>query len=484
MKKTILILLCASLLASCTACNDNNGSPAAQTTVTGYVNKETITSISDEKDIDEKEESDPGLVTSEVSCSQITIRQTVLADQDNIKITADGLIYDEDGAKVMLTLENNRDEDLSFYCGGTNSVNGYMIDDANMSLIVNAGESLQGSVCFDYRELAGFGITDIADFELQFEICSAVRTSCPTPLDTKQIDPIWPEPVNIKTSVYDSYDYSIDTYLEQLKTGHYSDYYFKSVDYLSEDEVYSKGDIRVISEALTTDEYGEKTVMLEVENNSDHMIDSSAQNIRINGLILTGSNGLNNFVCPGKRAVLYIPVSYAICDDAREPFGIKEIQKIDMTFTAAEAENDECIDNGPISIAFSETVLPFDSTGDQVYNSNGVRIISKGVIDDPICYYKFDLLLLVENNSTHTISFDNYSSSIFVNGYEATSDTSFIKTPPGASSAVAVSISKEQFKKDDFELESLSDIKNITLSTVITNEDMSSEEKCEISIDF
>lgn len=61
-----------------------------------------------------------------------TLEETVLVDEDNVKITATGLKYTAYEVKVSLTIENNTDKSLSFRSGtmgySCNSVNGYMVD--------------------------------------------------------------------------------------------------------------------------------------------------------------------------------------------------------------------------------------------------------------------------------------------------------------------------------------------------------------------
>lgn len=107
-----------------------------------------------------------------------TMEETVLVDESNVKITATALKYTAYDVKLSLTIENNSDQDLSFYAGtlgySCNSINGWMVDDGYLNADVPAGKKANESVEFDIDELVLLGITDIADLELGFDS----RTAC------------------------------------------------------------------------------------------------------------------------------------------------------------------------------------------------------------------------------------------------------------------------------------------------------------------
>ena len=61
---------------------------------------------------------------------------------------------------------------------------------------------------------------------------------------------------------------------------------------------------------------------------------------------------------------------------------------------------------------------PVNNKGDEVYNENGIRIISKGLMEDTSEYSKdINMLFLVENNSSEIIEIDDSYDSLSVNGY-------------------------------------------------------------------
>ena len=60
----------------------------------------------------------------------------------------------------------------------------------------------------------------------------------------------------------------------------------------------------------------------------------------------------------------------------------------------------------------------FNADGAEVYNNGGLRIVSKGVVEDGLEYSSMmHVLLLVENNSGRTLSVGDKYNSLSVNGY-------------------------------------------------------------------
>lgn len=74
--------------------------------------------------------------------------------------------------------------------------------------------------------------------------------------------------------------------------------------------------------------------------------------------------------------------------------------------------------SGKLTVKANTSGAAFSADGDEVYNKNGVRIISKGLFggeyDSDDNYY---LLLLVENSSGKPLTVDDKYDSLSVNGY-------------------------------------------------------------------
>lgn len=103
-----------------------------------------------------------------------SIEETVLFESDDILITATGLEYTEYSADITIVIENNSDKDLTFISNSIgyscNSVNGYMIQDGYINSGVPAGKKANKTLSFSYDMLRLYGIFEIADVEIGFDI--------------------------------------------------------------------------------------------------------------------------------------------------------------------------------------------------------------------------------------------------------------------------------------------------------------------------
>ena len=74
-----------------------------------------------------------------------TIEETVLIEENSVKVIAKDLQYTNDYAELSLIIENNSEKNYTFYSGtlgySCNSVNGYMIDDGYFNTDVAAGKN-------------------------------------------------------------------------------------------------------------------------------------------------------------------------------------------------------------------------------------------------------------------------------------------------------------------------------------------------------
>ena len=160
------------------------------------------------------------------------LEETVLLDEDGVKITATGLTYTDYEVRVDLTLENNSGKDLSFVVGSMgyscNSVNGYMIDDGYLNCDVAAGKKASDTISFSYDDLMLYGIDEIADLEL------GIYTTDPSYHST------YYKPFQLKTSAYETHDYSTDHYQNTITSGAAKHTYGYQMDQFSKEAQYDK----------------------------------------------------------------------------------------------------------------------------------------------------------------------------------------------------------------------------------------------------
>ena len=110
----------------------------------------------------------PGLKTD------ATIEETVLVDQDGVKITAEELTYTGNTPKLKLLIENTSDQKVKIYSGtlryDANSVNGYMFPGISVHAEVTPGNKATENVILDYEALQLYGIKEIGSIQMGFYV--------------------------------------------------------------------------------------------------------------------------------------------------------------------------------------------------------------------------------------------------------------------------------------------------------------------------
>lgn len=343
-----------------------------------------------------------------------TITETVLYDQNNVKITATGLTYNNYNAELELNIENNTETDLDFRSGTLgyccNSVNGYMVDMGYLNCEVAAGKKANDTIKFSYSNLRLYGINEIADIEIGFDIDSA-------DIFDDKFKEIYTGPCALKTSVLDGYDYSKSTFRKAMSAPAVQGEFGFTLNYISDDKLYDSNGISVISEVIATNNDGERTMFLEVENSTSEEVNIQTSDITLNGLKIYGSNYSYDTINPGKRCI--VDVSFANILDGQywEVCGLSEINSAGLSFTALRSDDAE-IFSIDLTVTANASGKMFSSDGAEVYNKNGVKIVSKGLFGGEYSYDdNYYLLLLVENSSGKSLTVDDKYDSLSVNGY-------------------------------------------------------------------
>ncbi len=305
------------------------------------------------------------------------IEETVLVDESGIKIIANALNYTQYSVDVDLTIENNTEKDLSFCCGtmgySCNSVNGYM------NTKVGAGKKAKEVISFSVRDLAMMGIIDIADIEIGFDIEDDFYD---TYLQTG--------PRQIRTSIAESYDYSIDSYQEAIVSDALATEYGYLVNHHAKEEGYNQGGI--------------------------HIVYITIGDISINGLSLQNGIWVSDAVNVGKHCITSINLT-SILERTRNMFGIEEIGEISFAFGQKDTKYNQLIDPEDISISISDDAS-FNRAGTELYQADGIRIVAKGLVADSASYSDdIHLMLLVESEFDDSVSVDVDYNSVSVNGY-------------------------------------------------------------------
>ena len=159
MKKVICLLLILCVAVSLVACGDDTNTEG-----TAETQQQTEGAL-------ENKPSDEKLGTFHKNAS---LAETVMVDEGGVKITATGLNYTDYSVELELTIENNSGKDLSFISGSVgyncNSINGYMVRDGYLNCDVADEKKANDSISFSYDGLMLYGIHEIADIEIGFDM--------------------------------------------------------------------------------------------------------------------------------------------------------------------------------------------------------------------------------------------------------------------------------------------------------------------------
>ena len=392
-----------------------------------------------------------------------TIEETVLVDENDVKITATDLSYTNRAVEVNLSIENNTDKNLSFQGGMRNyycsSINGYMVDGGYLNTDVTAGKKANETLSFSADELSLMGITDIADIELCFYIC-----------DEDRDDYLETGPRQLKTSIADNYNYAVDTYRQTIGNSDLLNSLGLSVTYNSEEEVFSQGGVRVVTQTLATNSDGEPALLIELENTSNEIVRAVTSNVAINGLEFQDGTWSTDAIGPGKRRVSALTLSSALDEHYQEIFGISEIGLITYNLEIKDTDYDTVGSPQILTLSVPGATTEHDASGEELYQSNGLRIVSKGLVPAPFeLSNDIHLLLLVENGNSEELCFDIIDDSISINGYM----TDFLCFSnwviPGNSAVLQVELDSSSLEKSG--IEKLEDITEIELAVEVRDND-------------
>ncbi len=482
MKKSLLILaafLCLSF-TGCSASQEENPS--------GIVSDDSSTSQISKRTSSERESSVsswdidipeiPEIPDPEEFSTRGVITQTVIYDKNDVKITATGITYNNYEAELELNFENNTATDLEFRSGtmaySCNSVNGYMVDIGYLNCDVAAGKKANDTINFSYSSLRLYGINEIADIEIGFDIDAA-------DLFDDSFEEIFTGPCALKTSLSDSYDYSKNTFRTAMRSPSVQGEFGLSVEFFSDQKIYDSNGISVISEILATNKNGDPSLLLEVENVSPETVKIRTENIIVNGLTLCGEGYSYDTVNAGKKSIVMLNFYDMLDAQYWGACGLNLINSVEAKFSVFDNSGQKEIHSEKLKIKTSNFETTFNPDGTEIYNKNSVRIISKGFFGGE---YDSDedlyLILIAVNSSGKALSVTDEYDSLSVNGYM--SDYSFYEDTIAPGNATALKIRLDGDSLKDSKIESVDDIQNVELTIKVRDEDYNELDKSVITI--
>lgn len=392
-----------------------------------------------------------------------TLEETVLVDESDVKITATGLKYTAYDVKLSLAIENNSDQNLSFYSGtlgySCNSVNGYMADDGYLNADIAAGKKSNETVSFGVDELTLLGISDIADIELGFNIT-----------DDQYNDYLLTGPRQLKTSIADSYDYKADTYRRSIADNIPA--LGSTVDCDSEEVVFNQKGICVVSQTLITNSSGEQALLVEAENTGSDMVYISVGNVALNGLSVQSGTWSTDRISAGKRRIITMNLSNMLDESYRAAFGLESLGQITYIIEPKDSDLDTLVVPQTLTLAVPGGNASYDSSGEELYQEDGIHIVSKGLAADSFeLSDDIHLLLPVENGTNQALTFDVDYDSISVNGYMTDFICYSITVAPGGSGVLDVELmgpALEEISEVELTVEAKNDSYKTVAKPVVT----------------
>lgn len=280
MKKLISITVAILLLLGITACESTNGPVTDGTLGVSVNNTET--------------EENKNETTEATMVQEVSIQETVLLDEADVKITAKSLSTDGlFGQGIKLLIENNSEKNLTVQCRNA-SVNGYMVD-TMLSADVVSGKKGNETLIFMDADFEACGIETIADMEFSFHI-----------FDSDSWDTYFDSPrIQLKTSAADTYTYVYDD---------------------SGSLAYDGNNVKIIVKGATEDSILGPGITVYIENNGEQDITVQTRDISINGFMVDALFSCD--VCVGKRAV----DSITFLSSDLEENEIAQIETVELSF--------------------------------------------------------------------------------------------------------------------------------------------------------
>lgn len=464
MRKIISLMLVLLLVLSLAACGSTNES--------GGTNTPTSTPATDSQLETDSGNDDPQIeVEPHEFKKTATIEETVLVDESGVKITAKELTYGNYAAELTLVIENNSDKDLSFIANSIgyscNSINGYMVPEGYLNCDVAAGKKANDTISIGYDTLMLYGIYEIADIEIGFDISD------------DDYNHTYTGPRTIQTTAAGNYDYDTPCYRESIASKESQAQYDYSVPYFSSDVAYEENGLIIASQAVMENEDGEHILLLEVVNTTNEIVGVSTTNIDINGLCVCDSTWSYDSINPGKTAIVDIDLSSVLEPEYWEIYGIAEVGNVALKVSFKDGDSNEVANPAHISIDIPGAESTFSMEGTEIYNGNGIRIVSKGVFADPSEYSDdLHILLVAENTSGKTLALHDVYDSLSINDYMAT--YSFYTTTMEDGSCVMIDILLWGYGLEDINISEPSEVK--TVEFLISIKDQNYKEIDEVTV--
>ena len=234
------------------------------------------------------------------SKTDVSIDESVIVDQDGIKIIATEYVSDSimgDGIKLLV--ENNSDKDYTVGCDAL-IVNDYMITDLFVSEIA-AGKKANETMYLSSSSLSAAGIENVGKIEMYFHAYDS------------ELNYLFK---NVYTELHTSEFDNMDTTPNDAGT-----------------ELYNENGIKIVGKTVDEDSFWGTAILLYTENTSGKNVGISVDDMSINGFMM--SPFFSTTVYDGKKSIDEITVF----SSDLEANGIESIEDVELKFHIYDADS-------------------------------------------------------------------------------------------------------------------------------------------------
>ena len=256
--------------------------------------------------------------------------------------------------------------------------------------------------------------------------------------------------IDLQTTDYETSEAAMNTYGYEMK-------------HFSKEPLYDQNGVKLRSSGIMTNQDGGTALLLELENTTDSMVYLSTSDIALNGLLLNSSTWSSDAINPGKRGIVTVELS-AVLDPAYwGVYGITDVASVSLSLGQRSEKGMEIAGKTPVEIVLTDESTALDMSGTEVYNSNGLRIITKAVMEDASDYgADLYVLLLAENHSGKTLTIADVYDSLSVNG--VMTDYSYYSQELGDGASAALIVKLWESSLEENQITSPADIQEIEVS--------------------
>ena len=249
--------------------------------------------------------------TSVAEDNEFTIEEQVLWESDGVKVTATGVEHSSIfGDSIKILVENNSDKDIRLDVEDI-IVNDYMID-SYAYVEVSAGNKSNDEITLSTNDLEASGIDTIGKIECYMKI-----------LDSDTYDTInTSDCITMKTSDFDSMDVTNN---------------------MDGTLLFEHDGVKIVGKYVDEDSFWGMSVLFYIENNSDQIVRISADDVAVNGFMITES--FSQIVYPNKKSMS----NMVLFDSSLEENGVTEINEIELVFSVRDQDYHELFSSDTIN---------------------------------------------------------------------------------------------------------------------------------------